>query len=356
MKIRNLSLLALVPILIGCSKGIELSPEKYIRDVYVDGSVDDYVICNLQDLHLSTLSILDKEFDYFEKVINAKGVKPNLIVLNGDVFMDANKTIVNEFFKWLDGLNIPFVYTYGNHDLQGQYSSRYIDGVIKKCKNNYFFNDFNDNVYGDANYVLNICEGTPAVKFLKWQIYVFDSNNYHGFDYDIIHQDQVDWFVRENEYTRDNNSGISVPNLVFAHIPTEEFVEAWQKAGGKFGGGFEAESGSYYYMGEAPCNGYAENDLYEKMQTHHTKGFICGHDHVNCTDFRYNKDGNGEIRLIYGLKTGRALYHDPRLMGGTFITLSSGTTFTLERYGVNYEGETFEITNEYLSGLEYEKH
>lgn len=352
MKIKFLPLLALLPLTIGCANGIDVDFKDYIDTLYVS-DISSFTICNLQDMHLSVTSNLDKEFKYFEKVINSNGVKPNLITLNGDIFMDANQIVVNKFCKWIDGLNIPFAYTYGNHDLQGQYGNMYIDSQIKKCKNSLLINPRSDKVYGDANYVIDIREGNKSLSTLKWQVVIFDSNNYEGFDYDVVHDDQIEWFkniTEQPEYA-------GIPNLTFMHIPFEEFVEAWEELGDRKLGGYLDKNGDPFYMGEETCNGYRENDLYETMQTHRTKGVICGHDHINNTDWHYNKGNNGEIRLIYGEKTGHGIYHDTRIMGGIFITLSDSDTFTMTRKGVNYENDTIiDIDADYIQSLKWEQH
>ena len=191
---KNCSFLFMVGLLTSC----QAQPNKVELKDYIDESLtfkENFTICSLNDIHLSFLSDLKTDFEYIETVIYSRcqtegltkdEAKPDMLVLNGDVFMDANKKTVTEFFKFIDSLNIPFAYTYGNHDLQGLYGETFIDSQIKKCKNSLLKNP-KDDVFGDSNYVVNIKDGVKT----KWQIYMFDSNTYANFAYDNIHEDQI---------------------------------------------------------------------------------------------------------------------------------------------------------------------
>lgn len=354
MKAKKLSIFCVAPLLIGCATNTNVELKDYVKDFNVTAS-EGFTILSMQDIHLCSLSILDTEFKYYEKVIRSKGELdgtnklPDLIIFNGDTFMDTNRTVVKKFFKWLDGLDIPFVYTYGNHDLQGQYSSKFMDEIIKSCKNAKYFSNPNDKLTGDSNCVINVKQGDE----IKWQIYTFDSNTYYGFNYDVVHDDQIQWYKDETEAAK-TSSGY-VPNVTFMHIPFEEFNEAWQEYGdGKLGGGID-KNGNAFYMGEEVSQGYKENDLFESMATRNAKGVICAHDHVNNTDWNYSKNGSEPVRLIYGTKTGHGIYHDPRTMGGSFITLHDDATFDLYRTTVSYEDDvpSYYLTDAMLAALEY---
>ena len=214
-------------------------------------------------------------------------------------------------------------------------------------------NPWDDDVYGEANYVINVNEGSEGSSTLKWQVYIVDSNNYANLDYDKVHDDQIEWFRKETDYGK-SIAGDYVPNLTFMHIPFEEFDEAWEeKAGHKQGGGTDSD-GYAYYMGEQVSCSSQTNDFYETMQERNTKGVIVAHDHINLTDWHYNKDNKGEIRLIYGLKTGHGIYHDERIMGASFYTLKDDGTFTNERYGVDYNLDVKLIDDAYISQMAWE--
>lgn len=357
MKLLRLTILGvLIPLLLGCSSSagsypLNLPPEDYIKTIPVN-DIDDFSICVLNDLHISVLTNLDEEIAYYEKcLMSNEGKTPNLVVFNGDVFMGAAKSQVDRLFSWIDSKGIPFAYVYGNHDLQGTYSNLYIDQVIKSCTYSKLINPLNDNVFGDSNYVINIEESGS----LRWQLYFFDSNTYYGIDYDVIHQDQIDWYEKQQD-----NLSTDIPSLTFMHVPTEEFEEAYDQIGLNVTSGYinnPSDTGyqSLWHMGESISWGYQETNFYEKMQEHgNNKAIIAAHDHVNLTDWYYDKDGGSSdnvVQLIYGLKTGRGIYHDQRIMGASFYSLSDSGDFDIKWINVPYEGESLLITQEYLVNL-----
>ncbi|HPS19190.1 MAG TPA: metallophosphoesterase [Bacilli bacterium] len=357
MKPLHLAFLGLLtPLLLGCSSSsstypLNLPASDYIRTVSTD-DIDDFTICVMNDLHISVLTNLNDEIPYYEKCLLSNGGKtPDLVIFNGDVFMNAAMNQVSRFFSWIDSKGIPFAFVYGNHDLQGTYSNRYIDRVIKGCQNSILINPLNDNVFGDSNYVLNIEEAGA----LKWQLYFFDSNTYYGVDYDVIHEDQIAWYEKQQAYLTSD-----IPSLTFMHVPTEEFAEAYDEIGHMVTSGYinnplAPGDQSLWYMGESISWGYRETNFYEKMQEYgHNKGIIVAHDHVNLTDWHCDKDGgslDNMIRLIYGLKTGRGIYHDERIMGASFYTLNDSGNFDIKWMNVPYEGDVSLITNEYLVNL-----
>ena len=345
------------------------APSGATLNEYIDDSLtfkENFTICSLNDIHLSFISDLESDFKYVENVIfsrmdtnglNKEEAKPDLLVLNGDIFMDADKRVVDKFFQFIDSLDIPFAYTYGNHDLQGLYEANYLNNSLSKCKNSLLKNP-KDNVYGNSNYVINIKENNN----IKWQIYVFDSNTYAPvFNYDVIHDNQIEWYKKQirlangSDIEQSNADKNLIPSLAYFHIPFEEFDEAWKENGGTKAG--KSENGSIWRMGEDVSCGYKNNTLFETMTDFRsTVGIICAHDHKNCTDFLYSKPGlvptsleNFPIRLIYGLKSSRNIYHDKLLMGGIFITLSDvDNTFKLQRNHVDYDGVIYEISDELL--------
>jgi len=298
----------------------------------------EFVVCSFNDCHLSVLTDLEESFAYYEKCLYAKGKKADLLVLNGDIFMTADKNIVDRFFSWLDSIDIPFAFTYGNHDLQGHYSRYYIDSVIKKSKNSMVSNPLDDDVYGDCNYAINLLNSSNKV---SWQLYFFDSNNYAGKKYDHIHDDQVEWYEK---MVNDNTSlnGALSPSLTWFHIPFEEFNEAWEIKGKKnYGYDDEANKSGAYIMMEGKVSSSSEESLlFEKMQElGANKGVVVGHDHINNTDWSYTKDNSKEpIRLIYAEKTGKStIYYDEYMMGCTYFTFKDGeTTFKMDRYHLGY--------------------
>lgn len=302
---------------------------------------EGFTICQLNDLHLSTSSNLNQEFEYFRKVIFSNvGTTPDLIILDGDTFMDANREIVDKTIAFFDSLNIKYAFAYGNHDLQGFYSSDYINQALLSAKNSVYKNPNNrglDDVYGRSNYFVDLRD--KDTNELKWQIFILDSNTYYNTSYDVIHDDQVEWYKRclieENGYDIDTldvntiNDTTFAKSLAFFHIPTFDFKNAIDD--------FKAVSPNSKTYLDDYCdvresislgnNPTQNGNIVEVMQQYKsTVGIGVGHDHINNTDIHYQGVTDWPIRLIYGMKTGRGIYHDEDIIGGCFYTLHENKT------------------------------
>jgi hypothetical protein len=286
----------------------------------------------------------------YEVEDEVKAYGPDVILLNGDTFMDANKYVVKRTINYLDSLDIPFGFTYGNHDFEGSYGRNYFQSLLNKCNNSLNL-ELNDNVYGDTNFAINLMEDDE----IKWQIIAMDSNSYSLIGYDGFHDDQVAWY---EEQVKSSNYA---PNILFAHIPVAEFYDAWNKDSLDASNGQEEfmispgkdyNGKSTWWMMEGVSNAPREDNLYEKMVElgTRTKGMVVAHDHINNTDFHYDPENDGKkIRFIYGTKTCDNIYYDERMMGCSFYSLNNDETFDILRVNVNYKGDTFVMSDEYIN-------
>lgn len=358
MKNKIISLVMLSMILTSCNYGPR-DVKEYQTDLEFKSN---YTICVINDLHLSYNSNTSVQFKYFKDCVYARALvdhpnldfnnpsnveilasyAPDLIMFNGDTFMSANKQVVDSFFEYVDKLNIKFGIAYGNHDLEGLYGKMYIDSVLKNCKNSIYKNPLNDDVYGNSNYVINLKDGDDV----KWQIIAMDTNTYINNGYDIIHDDQIAW------YEKQVIDGGNAPSLLITHIPINEYKKAWSlETDGNFDPvpSEDYNGDSIWWMNEDPNVSGVENHFFEKIQElGSTQGIISGHDHLNVCDFRYRGEGTHEVRLINGPKAGESIYHDDRIMGCSFYTLSDSNTFENTRVFLNYEREAFIMTDKYL--------
>lgn len=275
---------------------------------------EKFRIACFNDLHLGMMSNLEEEFAYLDKLIGYGQI--DLIVINGDVFHSATKTVVKSALDYFNSKNIPFAYVYGNHDLEGQFDGDFINRELLKRENCVVKNPFNDNVYGDSNYYINVKDGDN----ISWQLHFFDSNTYRIGEYDIIHDDQVSWY-KDVVTSTATTVGHVVPSLTFMHIPFKEFNDAWaQYDYAKYTTkipGAPTNYDSWAMLDTGVASPDADCGTYEAMlELGSTKGVVVAHDHTNASDWNYNG-----IRLIYGIKTGHGLYHDERMMGASYYTL-----------------------------------
>jgi hypothetical protein len=307
---------------------------------------EDFVVCQLNDLHVSTSSNVEEEIAYFDKILKLKtGSYPDLIVLNGDTFMDSNRKIVDDVIGYFDSLDVPFAFTYGNHDLQGFYSDDYINEKLLSAKNSVYKNPSNkgtDDVYGRSNYFVNLKDGDE----LKWQLYFLDSNTYYGLDYDVIHDDQIEWYERA---LLESNGYVNKPetidkdtfkkSLMFFHIPTPEFKTAVDNFKS-----LSPESTTYQDqycdMREGVSSGTNKNMKKNIVSTigeyKSTVSIGVAHDHINNTDLRY-ENNDWITHLTYGLKSSRGIYHDEDIVGAAFYTLHSNPIKNSYKHDVYFD-------------------
>ena len=300
---------------------------------------DDFKIMQLTDLHFGIETDVGAQLEIVKN--NIRTEKPDLIILTGDNFMYASKGIVrtlismlNEECKLLsearDGRITKFTLTFGNHDNQGDYPRYFINDVVssyvtndgEEIKNSKFaaFIDFqDDNIFGLTNFYIDLVDDRSKSRELvdvKYRIHIIDSNTYHfagpDYDYDIIHNDQLDHAV---SIYKNATIDKSYTGLAFFHIPLYEYQEAWEQ--------FKASNGESGVgtFGEDALYGYANNGAYNKLKAAGIVAFFCGHDHINYGDFIYTDPSGDKAILSYGVKANNQLYHDVEMIGYKTITL-----------------------------------
>lgn len=342
--------------LVASCAGTNPSLETYVKEIPVFASKDEGHVLHLSDIHWSIETNYAVEEAYIKKVIEQakafSGGTLDLIMITGDLFLTANQSTVQHLFNLLDSFDIPWGFTYGNHDKQGTYGPSYVIDEAMKRKN-CVAQEVKDAVYGRSNYVVNLTDGTST----KWQVYSIDSNSLTAtgptYKYDVIHEDQIDWYEQEINFAKANNGGAVVSNLTFFHIPLFQWEYAYRVS--------KTDPSKYHHGGDmwdkvyssAPDGlegtrtypGYKDTGLFKKAESlGATKGMFCGHDHSNSFYSVYGEDliTSNDILLAYALKGGHGLdYHtyaegeemapgcNPGMdmIGGNVITIHKGGSF-----------------------------
>lgn len=319
----------------------------------------DFNILQLTDLHISNMSDNDKQFKFIKKTVDkAREIlnkDPDLIVITGDLFTFANKSDAIATFDFFDSLQIPWAPTWGNHDEQNYFSVSWLtsqlnarsDARIAKSSNSYcVFRDLqDDDVFGNANYVINLVEGEGTTKKIKEQLFIFDSNRYNygeGFGYDYIHYDQIDWYERivVANTTHTEASDNPTPSLAFFHIPFPEFEEGYQNASKNEKGWtfFEDEDGKTYKNHDTSTGDPKKNTgLFTKMvDLKSTKGVFIGHNHTSDYLLQCDINAASNIKLCCGVKSTNKVYCDEDRLGGQIIRLNDEGDFKIKRIYTKY--------------------
>lgn len=281
-----------------------------------------------------------------------KTEKPDLVVVTGDIaypipFQSGsmnNKNCAETFAKLMEELGVYWVPTLGNHDSESYtfYDREDIGAVYESdLYPHCLFQSGQEDVDGVGNYVINVKD---SIGQIIQSLFIFDSNAYLEGDalgilwnYDCIHENQVQWYEETLDAITKQNAGIKPSSLAFFHIPPIEMRDAYYEY--RDNGFADTENVKYIYgvakeqdvvvysseLNEGIFDSFVENGS--------TKGVFFGHDHVNNICLEYKG-----IRLTYGYSidylaySGIAKYGAQR--GCTIITLDQQGNFdsVLENY------------------------
>lgn len=304
---------------------------------------NDFKILQLTDLHLGIESDLDKQLDIVSNTIEE--VNPDLIILTGDNFMYATKSVVKNLIDTLNneceklteqnGRLTKFAVTFGNHDNQGDYPRYFTNSVINsyvakagdEIKEGKFaaFKDYeDDNLFGLTNYFIDLVDDTSKDTSnvdVLYRLHVIDSNTYYytgiKYSYDVIREEQLTHAQKIFNLATTDKDYIG---MCFFHIPFEEYATAKTQ--------YEsAPNPALIGQGEfreKVLSPYVNNGTYQKLRDANIISFIAGHNHKNYGDFILNAQSdnvNDKALLSFGVKSTNLLYHSKDMIGYKVINL-----------------------------------
>lgn len=287
--------------------------------------------------------------------------KPDLVVITGDIAYPTpygSASIDNLpghtfLASLMETLGVYWIPTFGNHDTEvyspytrEEVSDFYSNDQFKYC----LYKEGDEDIFGYGNSVITVKNSDGII---TQSIVAMDSNAYVGetlievlsWDYDNIHDDQIQWYKNSMEDIIDHNKAIieNMENkdeltkkyckgnsLLFIHIPIEEYADAWREYSEN---GFKDTENAKLIYGTATESGRVvfsseiHNNMFETMQSlGGNQGIFCGHDHIN----NFSIDYKG-IRLTYGFSIDYLAYSDISKLGSqrgcTVITVKPDGTF-----------------------------
>lgn len=319
----------------GCVGKKHYDAKEYMIPLGWKTSEGDFKVLQLSDIHLSQSDNHEEHFALMDRTI--KAAEPNLIVLNGDIFTYADKHVVNKVFSYIDSHNIPWTYTFGNHDDQGYYPDNYIPRLLTsgKYKHVLMKNLEDDDVTGRTNFVINLRDKDDSNK-VCYQVFILDSHsyNFNTMGYDYIKQDQIDWYERLVNFSKKTyGEGIHViPSSMYMHIGFPEMVEVWDQnkdkdhQEGLIIGDMEEWSGS---PKEDPGFFKKIKDLNSTHSVH------VAHDHANDSVMLHKN-----VYFCYGVHSTNRVYNDEKAVkfGGQVLKIDkTSKELTFKNYYVSYE-------------------
>ncbi len=312
----------------------------------ITASGEDFKILHLTDIHLGgSLYSYRKDLKALKAVYaEIEYTRPDLVVVTGDMAFPLgvmslsfnNSAPVGQFAAFMRNVDIPWAFTYGNHDTEdlatlseGDLNELY-KSLSYKTSGNLLYPYVQPKITGRNNQLIEIRnpDGT-----LNQALFLIDSNAYTGEGlnaYDYIHDDQVDWYEREVERLS-AEEGHTVSSMVFFHIPLQEYRTAYElyEAGDDEVAYFFGENNEKT-AGKVCCSDYPSGLFDAMVSLGSTKAVFCGHDHYNNMSLEYRG-----IRLTYGMSIDYlampGIERDKGQRGAELITLHPDRTWELEQ-------------------------
>lgn len=327
---RSVSVLLVMGMMLTLVAGCGKTTEEIVR---AEDTV--YSVLQITDVHILNDEKKDENaFRDITKMMDA--AKPDLIVITGDITSEAdNLTAIKTFGAFMEKLEIPWAFVYGNHDAEGDADKDAIDEYLLSLE--YCVYERGDPaITGHGNYYRNVTDasGKPIMT-----LFMMDSNMYDEANggYDHFHEDQIEWYKNTVKSIAEETNGDAskvVPSLAFFHIPMQGFKTAYdaaKKDGGKLFG----------YRFEDECQPIQDDQMFETMvELGSTKGVFVGHDHMNNYEVEYSG-----IRLCYGLSCDHNIYLVP-MRGGNLINIKADGSFTTQKLMCHRVIGTLTVTDE----------
>ena len=305
---------------------------------------DDFKVLHLTDIHIGgslfsyrkDVKALSACYDLIEHT------HPDFVIVTGDLSFPLgilsmsfnNSAPVYQFASFMRNLDIPWAFTYGNHDTESLASMNKtaLNEVYKslsyKTSQTLLYPYVQPAIMGRNNQMIKLKNGDGT---LNTAFFLIDSNAYTGEGinvYDYIHDDQVEWYAdKVNELTAE--AGHTVNSLAFFHIPLQQYRTAYEL--------YEAKSDEVtYYFGEnnetmldkVCCSDYPSKFFDTALELGSTTGMFCGHDHYNNMSLEYKG-----IRLTYGMSIDYlampGIENDLEQRGAELITIHKDSTWDL---------------------------
>ena len=267
--------------------------------------------------------------------------KPDLITVSGDIAWAGALESYANFSDLLDSYGIPWAPVFGNHDNQGGTEMVQKEADIMMARKTCIM-EKGDPAMGCGNYVIGIEEDGRLVHGIimmdshdrkDW----VDENGEQHNSWAELEPEQFTWYREQIAMLKEK--GAEETSLIM-HIPIYTYRPAIQAA---LKEGIDPKSISPYNGEQGDCwnEGYEnsfgvmyegiasfpkDNGFFDEVLAAGTKTLIAGHDHVNNFGVYYQG-----VLLMYSMKIGSGCYWDPRINGGTVMTIDSDGRVEIEQ-------------------------
>lgn len=325
----------------------QLHPEKDAAGRWMFTADGDFKILQLSDIHIGGgfMSIRKDKLALNAVAAMITAEQPDLVVFTGDLTYPVpvqagtfnNKENAKLLADLMEQLGVYWAPVLGNHDSEDySYFSRETIGTLYESDDypHCLFQAGDTAVDGVGNYCIHVQNSKGEI---TQSLFFLDSNAYIGgmlsgltWEYDCIHENQVDWYEEELHRITEQNGGIQPKSLAFFHMPPQEMQTAYYEYRDN---GFRDTETVQYKFGEA---GERDIVVYPSEKNYgffdrvlalgSTQGIFFGHDHLNNISLTYKG-----VRLTYGYTIDYLAYSGIKNYGAqrgcTVITVSPDGSF-----------------------------
>ncbi len=256
---------------------------------------------------------------------------PDLVVFTGDNVSESTvenfRIGASKIIQPLIERNIPYAYTFGNHDDEYGVSKEQMHEVYQSLGNCLTYDaDPTISGFGNCNLPIYSSDGSN----IAFNLWIMDSLTYDGNGgYNYVQADQLAWY-QNTSAALEQQVGHKVNSIMFQHIALPEIYNLLVEDAN----GSHTYNGKKYslalndsasgYLGEFPCPPTTNGGQFAALKERgDVLGVVTGHDHANCFEGTY--DG---IRFTQMPGMSIATYGDDAVRGYGIIELDESNTST----------------------------
>jgi len=274
---------------------------------FSDEPKDSIRILQLTDLHLGNPNAHRQNFQTTKRIKKfVELLNPDVLAITGDLY--TGKKVDREYLivfatQYLDDLNRPWFFTFGNHDPEGGIGRDSIRTIMQCSQWGILGTHADTQGLKKDDYLIELLTNDSATP--TWELYAFDSGSEKGNK--SVKADQLAWF-REKASASLAKYGATISGVAFFHIPVRQYADLAKNPATFKGGAFHEEV----------CFEEDDGSVYDAfLQQGNVRAIVVGHDHDN----NYWGTFNGGILLIYGHVSGDSGYHRPWAPGAKLLSL-----------------------------------
>ena len=200
-----------------------IQPKSDYFEIVLDKYSQPIQILQVTDLHIGSQGFWKQDLITFKRIKRLVEMHdPDIIAITGDLFTGEKPygCLLAAFaVQFFDGLERPWLYTFGNHDPEGGFGRDEIYEIFDASDWGIIgHHPVPGEMKKKYDYLVDVKLGKDEIAV--WQFYAFDSGSEKGFK--SIKADQLKWYRRYSNISKTKYNG-QVRAVSFFHIPLIQY-------------------------------------------------------------------------------------------------------------------------------------